>query len=249
MSSPIRRTRPTLTVLRDEHSSPGDEDNVQKERGAALAAQVESALARIKGVTAAKVILDEADEIVEVHVVAGVGRRPKQIVRDAESLLCAWFGKPVDYRKISLAQLSADGLAESRIRLRLITAKKHPQRPECVQVILQNDDKLLQGVGQWREGQAEPDADATAQATLQAVMCALDDSVSLRVRQAQTVLADGSRVALVVVAASTPRGEECLTGTCMVGESILLAMAKATLDAINRRLVAWSRVATSASTT
>ncbi|MHB1294728.1 MAG: hypothetical protein ACYC4R_06995 [Anaerolineae bacterium] len=216
---------------------------MQKERGEALAAQVETALARIKGVTAAKVILDETDQIVEVHVVAGVGRRPKQIVRDAESLLCAYFGKPIDYRKISLAQLSPDGLAESRFRLRLIAAQIHPQRQGCVQVILQNDDRLLQGVGSLCEEVAEPDAAAAAEATLEAVMSALEGAVTLRVRQAQTVMADGSRVALVVVAASSPRGEECLAGTCMVGDNLLLSTAKATLDAINRRLVAWSRVA------
>ncbi|MHB0857427.1 MAG: hypothetical protein ACYC5M_07625 [Anaerolineae bacterium] len=215
-----------------------------RERGAALVAQVEKAIARIKGVTASKVILDADDQIVEVHVVAGVGRRPKQIVRDTESLLCAYFGTPVDYRKISLAQLSADGLSESRIRLRLIKAQVHPQRPDCVQVILQNDDRLFEGVGIKRTSAAEPDSEAAADATLSAVMSALEEPVALRVRQAQTVVADGSRVALVVVSAVTPRTDECLTGTCIVGECILLATAKATLDAINRRLVAWSRMAT-----
>jgi len=66
---------------------------------------IETSVQQVQGVYACRVVLESPSEIAEIHVVGSPSRRPKQIVRDIESLLFAQFGLRVNFRKISLAQL------------------------------------------------------------------------------------------------------------------------------------------------
>ena len=65
---------------------------------------MERDLGRIPAVTLARVVV-EADELKEVHIVCGVGRSPKLVGRDVQSLLAARWGVDVDHRKVSVVQL------------------------------------------------------------------------------------------------------------------------------------------------
>jgi hypothetical protein len=213
---------------------------VPEENGEALVRRLQQAIQKIEGVTSAGVILDEKGGIAEIHLVALPFRRPKQIVRDTESLLYAQFGIRVDYRRISLARVDAEEASTSRTRLRFISAAPQPGTEGVVQVVLRCEDDCYEGVSAvepW--GLAGQEAHAAADATLGAVQKAIGRAVQLTAHEAQTVSADGNQVCLVIVHAATPRGEEHLTGSCIVVQSVLEAAAKATLDAINRRLPVW----------
>jgi hypothetical protein len=62
-------------------------------------------ITQIKGVLQCKIDLDEQGEIAGVHVVAGLDRDPRHIVRDVESLLKARLQMDVYYKKIGVVQV------------------------------------------------------------------------------------------------------------------------------------------------
>ncbi len=68
-------------------------------------------ICQIKGVLQCKIDLDGKGEISSVHVVAGMEREPRHIVRDVESLLKARLQMDVYYKKIGVVQVM--GNAES----------------------------------------------------------------------------------------------------------------------------------------
>ena len=62
-------------------------------------------ICQIKGVLQSKIDLDSAGAITGVHVVAGMEREPRHIVRDVESLLKARLQMDVYYKKIGVVQV------------------------------------------------------------------------------------------------------------------------------------------------
>jgi len=62
-------------------------------------------ITQIKGVLQCKIDLDDQGEIAGIHVVAGLDRDPRHIVRDVESLLKARLQIDVYYKKIGVVQV------------------------------------------------------------------------------------------------------------------------------------------------
>lgn len=62
-------------------------------------------ITQIKGVLQCKIDLDDQGEIAGIHVVAGLERDPRHIVRDVESLLKARLQMDVYYKKIGVVQV------------------------------------------------------------------------------------------------------------------------------------------------
>lgn len=69
-------------------------------------------ISQIHGVKHCKIDLDRSGEITGVHVVAGMEREPRHIVRDVEGLLKARLGMSVFYKKIGVVQV-VDSLDEA----------------------------------------------------------------------------------------------------------------------------------------
>ncbi|MFO7918351.1 MAG: hypothetical protein R6V13_09745 [Anaerolineae bacterium] len=202
---------------------------------------LQRSLERIKGVFSASVVRDHNGQITEVHMEASPSRHPKQIVRDTESLLYTRFGIDLDYRKISLVQL--EEAADAEERLRLVSADLLSDE-EGVRVVLGNRDKLYRGVAALPASGASEDEAAVivaAEATLDAMQKIVGYVVPLQLDDVFLVPTDGQSVCLTIVSASSSQGRERLTGTAIVRDNICEAASKATLDAINRRLVIWSQ--------
>ena len=70
-----------------------------------LTVRLQKAIERIRGVISASVSLGQDGSVDEIHAFVTMERRPKQIVRDIESLLVTHFRMRVDYRSVSLVQL------------------------------------------------------------------------------------------------------------------------------------------------
>ncbi len=68
-------------------------------------------IGQIKGVLQCKIDLDTEGEISGIHVVAGMDREPRHIVRDVESLLKARLEIDVFYKKIGVVQVLDNGPA------------------------------------------------------------------------------------------------------------------------------------------
>ncbi len=116
----------------------------------ALARQLQQAIEQINGVTSARVLLDDTGDIAEIHLVGSSARKPKQIVRDTESLIYARFGIRVDYRKISLVQLDAANVSSVPNRLVFISASADLQAGDCVRVVLQSEGRAYEGTASIR---------------------------------------------------------------------------------------------------
>ncbi len=199
-------------------------------------------LQQIRGVRAASIVLDVDGQISEVHLVGGASRPPKQIVRDAESLLHAQFDLRIDYRKISLVQLDGETVSSHVNRLRLIHVAQRSEPADCVEVLLQEDEARFAGLEHLIEGMPDDQrAQAAARATLAAIQQAIGQEVPLALGEVQLLTPSEQRVCLAIVTAQTAKGAEQLSGSCLVTDDVLEAGCKATLDALNRRLPVWTR--------
>lgn len=201
------------------------------------ASQIEESLSRLRDVYAAKVLLNDAgDDVEEVHVLASQSRKPKQIVRDIESLLAVKFRTRIDYRCVSLVQLSPDDLLSYFRRPKLVSVRQDTNGGLAVEVCLAHGD----GVQVVGRAEAAPDTLDTchiaALATIQALSSLLDDGDELVLKRAEVVSCDSRNVALVYLSRKTPHGEEDLVGATLAGRDIVQGIVRATLDALNRRL-------------
>ena len=204
----------------------------------AMLRQLQNAIEQIRGVTTARVMIDEGGEISEIHVIADQRRAPKPIVRDIETLLLARFAIRVDYRRISLVQMTEPLPEPEPDRLRFISAELDPADDTTVQVVLQAQAERYAGNA---ADSGDDTGRAAADATLAAVQKAIGRSIPLTVQHTQVVDGGEQAVCLAVIRAAFEAGEERLTGTCLVAGNIWEAASKATLDAINRRLPVWTR--------
>ncbi len=191
--------------------------------------ELERGLSGIFGVRGARVMLDAAGDIREVHVVTSPKRSPKKIVRDIETYLAVRYRRRVDYRCISCMQLSDDVALQDRQTLHQIG-----RSDGYVDVVLNDGTHQLPG----RMLVDDEPLSAGAGATVTALNRLWETQPRLRLIQAQSVEI-GQRPLAVVYLTYTGRGSEHLTGTSFIRGSREEAAARAVLSAVNRRLRAW----------
>lgn len=201
------------------------------------ASDLELTLAQVGCLYASRVMLDANREICEIHIVASNSRKPKQIIRDVETLVFVKHGIKLDYRKISLVQLADQDL------LRLPIA-----RPEIRGV---SEDDLgsqkrirveIYAAGKTAVGEACERIDNPAPfrtavlATIEAVQQLIGRCVDIRLDNTATLRLDMHEVLLVLVTCLFPDHEESFVGASFVGSRPAESAARATLDALNRRI-------------
>lgn len=189
---------------------------------------------KIEGVINAKIIC-ENDNITELHILANNLRAAKQIVRDIESSLMAAFDYRIDRRVISIAQIDTDEYKKiNRIIFDGVSLCTYGNQVECTVKLLMNDEEYS-----CRETAVKTEANrrnVVAISTINAVEEILGKTSSFDV---QDVLIQTSRdisFATVIISALSRGKEEIMIGSTLVKEDLSEAIAKAALDAINRRL-------------
>ncbi|MCP4571865.1 MAG: hypothetical protein GY838_05885 [bacterium] len=75
----------------------------------AWVADAERWIAQINGILQCKIDIDADGQVAGVHVVAGMEREPRHVVRDVEGLLKARLGVDVYYKKIGVVQVVDNG--------------------------------------------------------------------------------------------------------------------------------------------
>ncbi|HUS88810.1 MAG TPA: hypothetical protein VMW91_05475 [Desulfosporosinus sp.] len=200
----------------------------------------EQAIKQIKSVIAARIKVNNQGEIEEVHILAGSGRAPKQIVRDVESILIAQFDLQIDHKKVSVAQVEDDedgtfAIVEStRPKLAGVTLRTINGLAE-VKVELLTGDKIIEGIAQGPSS-AHNKSRLFVEATLKALSpLTLDKFLFVAEDVGITQLAK-QQIALVSITSITSAGEQSLTGCALVRNDDREAVVKATLDAVNRKL-------------
>lgn len=200
----------------------------------------EQAIKQIKAVIAARINVNIQGEIEEVHILAGSGRAPKQIVRDVESILVAQFDLQIDHKKISVAQLGDDeegtsAVVESiRPKLAGVTLRTINGMAE-VKVELSSRDKLAEGIAQGPSSTYNK-LRLFVEATIKALNPLTSDKFLFVAEDVVITQLAKQQVALVSITMIAPTGEQSLTGCALVRNDDREAVVKATLDAVNRKL-------------
>jgi len=219
-------------------------------------ASVERELCRIPEVRAARIVADDDGTPVEVHVLASPGKQPKQLVRDVQSVALAARGIDLDHRIVSVVQLDDGNGTTPELATTMDDHQTSAPFPDSDRVLLESAVLLRSGVAATaevtlRRGAASVRASAegpsaaavtlrlVAQATLDALRDLLPAAARAAVDTATVVRAGEHDVALAVLVLVVPPNEEVVAGAAPIRTGgVHEAMARAVLDAGNRRLPA-----------
>lgn len=199
-------------------------------------ADYEDLIGKISSVLSAKVVINDAGEIVECHILADLSRNVKQIVRDVQSALMARFNINLSYKTISIAQIKSEQLPdpyrEMRLRIKQLSMVFTEKDVEST-VTVTMDGKEYEGSAAGG-GTRQMRINAVAQATLDAVNAILKTNYYELVDISQIVM--GARdVYMVCIRTLEPRDDDMLTGSVVIRSDDYMAVVKAVLDAINRQ--------------
>jgi hypothetical protein len=201
------------------------------------AADLELTLSQLQGVYASSVLLDGHGAVSKIHVFAGVGRKPKQIVRDIETLLFVKHRVKVDYRKISMIQLPEESLLHmplARPEIREVKEQVNGNT-KTIRVTIQGAGKIV--TGQANERIDNPETFRTAaRATIEAIEKLLGHALSVRLEDVSTFRFGVREALLVLVTSQIEDREETFIGASLMGARPTESAARATLDALNRRI-------------
>jgi hypothetical protein len=205
--------------------------------------ELEDELCRLGGVLAVRVVGDRNGRPIEVHVLADQSKPAKQTVRDVRAVAQTMFGLELDHRIVSVAQL--DSTAEQsidsgsaslapRARVGRVNFEAQGVRAD-VRVVLVDGDLEYSG---YAEGSVAAVArpQLVALATLDAVRQSDSAAEAIHVVSADITRVGPTRVAVVSVVYVEPPVELFVSGSAVVRQDRDEAVARAVLDATNRRL-------------
>jgi hypothetical protein len=194
----------------------------------------EEKVRRLPGVEAARVVT-EGGAVTEVHVLTGMGKAAKQVVRDVQSLAQAVFGLAIDRRVVSVVQLPDPDLAQG-------------DRPVIVDVSEQmdgNHTKVVVTLG-WQGdtlvGEVGGAAAHTtrnrlvAEASIEALQQALQDTTAIGVAAVDLPVLGSRSVAIAQVVMVNEGAERLMVGSALVDGESSRAVVRAVLDALNRHI-------------
>lgn len=228
-----------------------------RERWAPLRA--EAVLAGLEHVVRCRVVTGKHGRVTEVHVLATDAVPAKKIVREIESALFVHFGRQIDHRKISVAQVS-EGPAAPRIkrpdpprqqpapalrkgRFVLVGHQITGERAHRVgaRVTIEHHGRRFEGSAHGADV-AQSRLETLAKATLRAVEAAAwshleprgRDPISLHLEGLSLVGGDEHPSLLLSVSAANGRDVTFLAGAVQAAESQPRAAILASLQATDR---------------
>ena len=197
-------------------------------------AVIENNLEKIDSVVSSKIVTNEDNEIDEIHIVSNDTRGAKQIARDIQSVLVATYNIPVDYKKISIAQIADKSLkkAEHRLKLEGISSDILGTKA-AIKVSISNAgnvyENTISGINTLRNKER-----MLIDVTLKTIEEACDCKDIFIFEDIRTIPVSNDKVILVIIMGIIDGIEQRLCGSCLVNNSYEVAVVKATLDAINR---------------
>ena len=199
-----------------------------------MIAEYEGIIKKIDGVLNVKIIHDEG-EIKEVHILANRMRAPKQIVRDIESCLIAVYDFKIDRKVISIAQIQTDeSLQFRRIKLDGISMKIEDNVVECT-VNLGYEGNTY-GATELGVKTLNNRHKLIAECTIKAVEKIIGHTIMFHIQDVVVSKNRDVSYATVFVNMFTKENEKVLIGSSIDSNDINVAICKATLDAINRKI-------------
>lgn len=199
------------------------------------ATQLETALTLLPEISAARIVIDPTGTLSEIHVVGNGKKSDKQLARDVQTVAHATFGMDFDHRIISIVQYSQNGAHQKRASIAEISTDTRGIST-TVRVVLTKGGRTEEG-----EAQGASTVDSlhrlAAAATIQAVGKLLGEGTYLALEHVAVQRAGDQEIALATVRLAGKEGTVDLAGSAVVTSQHVDAIAKAVLDAVNRR--AW----------
>lgn len=195
---------------------------------------LEDAIAQLPKVRGVRVVASES-EIDEIHIISAKDIAPKTLVRDVISLLFVRFGVRLDRRILSIVQSDDEPPAQVG-------------RPIIASVVQTQTGNQIQTCVELRSGRQLVLGSSSAPAGEDAVrgggMALINAVENLIGRRKVIVLNDVKLMALadrqlvvVLVTWHGARADESFVGSALSENNPAAAAARATLDAINRKLI------------
>jgi hypothetical protein len=197
---------------------------------------MEELINRVQSVISSRVVA-ENNQIAEIHVLADTSRNAKQIARDVQSVLMAEFKVDVNYKIISVAQIETNGrlFNDERIAFTNLTFANNGVNLEAT-VMLTKGSEIYEGVYKGINTERNRNR-IIVNATLECVSKILPEDHNLILEDVDIYSFAKKRIAVVAVTHATPQNEELLVGSSIVKKDDGEALVKATLDALNRRVI------------
>ncbi len=195
---------------------------------------IENNLEKLDSVISCKIILGENDIVDEIHIVSNGKINPKQLSRNIQSILIASHNLNIDYKKISIAQITDKtlGKVENRLKIKALSFNNEGSKAS-VKVALKNSadtyETSLMGINSVRNIER-----MLVDATLKNIEEALGYEDTFILEDVRTIPVSSEKAVVVVVMCMVEDMEQKLCGSCLVKTDYKEAIVKATLDAVNR---------------
>jgi hypothetical protein len=199
---------------------------------------IESYLKKIRSIQSCKIIINEDEDIEEIYMVSDLRRNPKQILRDIEAILRSEFNISIDYKKVSIAQIKNDSMqydTSQRLKFKSIEYNEEGSNIE-VKVVLEKAGQTYESSMSGINTSSNLNR-ILGNAVLKAVelFCEVEDVFVFE--DARKVSLSNIDVMVVSISSHYKGREQIYTGTAKIGNDSKVALARATMDSINRNLV------------
>ncbi len=196
---------------------------------------IEKSINSLNGVLFSKIGLDDNKEIKEIHIISKDSCSPKKVSRDVESLLMAKYNIAIDYRKISIAQVTEEKAFSQRLKFTDLLITSEGDNLQVV-IKLENNSKVFEGkinCVNWEKNREY----IVTRATLEAITSFLNGKVFFQVEEIKKVNLDDREVVLISINLINAQGKENLIGAALVENDPHRSLVKAILQAVNRRIL------------
>lgn len=194
--------------------------------------ELEKQIKGLDGIISCKI--KGGDNIEEVHIIAAKNRDPKKIVRDIETMVFVNLDREISHKKISVAQINQINKKKKEDRIEIISIYKEHSRSNF-HFKLEINDNLVEEVF---EGEISDMPSIVAESIVEIILKYTSFPGKIRV---ENVFTTGLNSELVIVQLliynnSMTNNQERLVGAAYIDHNFPLAIGKASLKALNRRL-------------
>lgn len=201
---------------------------------------MEEMINHIPDVISSKIIVSDINELEEIHVLASNQRNAKQISRDIQSALTAKFDIRIDHKIISVAQINFKQETENEFRLKIHSIGYSVSGNMAhIKVVLQKGDELIEGLAEGINSKNNVYR-MVANAALECIHTLLGMSNTFIVEDIEQTQLARRKVIVAAINLITHHEEELMVGSAVVRKDEYETIVRATLDAVNRRIVRFS---------
>jgi len=199
--------------------------------------EVENYINKIPDIISSKIIIDDRGIISEIHILASSGRGTKQISRDIQSTLIAKYNLRIDYKKISIAQISSQQEVESECRFSIGSiGYAIVDNIVEIRVVLKKGEQEIESIASGINSRTNIQR-LVVQATLECVHNIIGCNNVFIFEDIKRVSLTNQEAFLIAITYISKYGEELLIGSAILRKDDYESIVKATLDAVNRKMI------------